>query len=259
MVGSPFDIHFPTLMPTQQSLWSDKKSAILQKLSKVEIQALMLHNKRIELKQGQTWYIQEEGDSRIYIVDRGYARQCRLLPAADRRIILSFLRPADVFGDFPGSTAPVNYSDYIEAAQDVRPIAIESIVFWDVLKNHPNFMMRLIEILSQQQERLQKRVLSISIKDVYARVSETLLDVSEKLGENCTHGDCQRYVALTHQEISDLSGIARPTVSKVISELLQAGILKKHERHVGLIDLGIFLKMTEEGASALNKESDKHS
>ncbi len=246
-------------MPTQQSLWNDKKSAILQQLSKVEVQALMLRSKRIELKQGQAWYIQEGGDSRIYIVDRGYARQCRLLPTDDRRIILSFLRPSDIFGDFPGSTSPVNYSDYIEAAQDVRLISIEAPVFWDVLKNHPNFMMRLIEILSQQQDRLQKRVLSISIKDVYARVSETLLDVSEKFGENCTHGDCQRYVALTHQEISDLSGIARPTVSKVISELLQAGILKKHERHLGLANLERLLMVTEKGIETLNAKSDKHS
>jgi CRP-like cAMP-binding protein len=253
MVHTTLDIHLPTLMQTPQSLWDHKKSTILQQLSKDDLAALEAHTIRMALEPKQSWYFQEAENSCVYILDRGYARRCRLLPSEERRVILGFLRPADIFGDFPGATSFNSENDYIEAAEAIHLIAIESEVFWDVLKKHPNFMMRLIEILTQQQERLQKRVLSASIKDVYARVAEVLLDVSEKLDESqALKGSYERYVALTHQEISDLSGIARPTVSKTISEMLRAGILSKQERHLGLNHIPNLMAVTDHGCQALS-------
>lgn len=252
MVTKELNIFFTYIMQKQQTIWEQKKKDIIQQLSKADIESLISHSQRTELSPGQIWYLNEEGNSRIYILDRGYVRMCRLVEEDDRRVILGFLGPSDIFGDLPGTVALMQAgANYIEAVQDTRLISIESPVFWEVLKKYPNFMMRLIEILSQQQQRLEKRVLSLSVKDVYARIAETLLDLAEKFGENCSEGNCQSHIALTHQDISDLAGIARPTVSKVIAGFIRAGVLRKHKRHLGLSNMSELLAVAEQGFQAI--------
>lgn len=228
------DLLFKCAMQDSQLIWEQKKSKILEQLSADEMNALLSHSTRHNKARGELFYPNESDTPRIYILDRGYIRFCRITEEGGR-LITGFLGPADLFGSiFPNAKANPE-ADFIEVVREARLIGIEADIFKGILQKHPSFLMRLVEIMESRQQQLENRVLSLVTKDVYAQTAEILLELSEKFGENCLEEpDLSRHIALTHQEIADLVGVARPTVSKIISELLKAGYLRKHQQHLCL-------------------------
>jgi CRP/FNR family cyclic AMP-dependent transcriptional regulator len=228
------DLLFKCAMQDNQLIWEQKKTKILEQLSPEEGKSLLAHSIRYTQDRGEIFYPSESDVPRIYIMDRGYIRFCRITEDGGR-VITGFLGPADIFGSIFAPTKASNEADFIEVVREARLIGIETEAFKRVLQQHPNFMMRLLEILETRQQQLEHRVLSLVTKDVYAQTAEILIELSEKFGENCLEEpDLSRHIALTHQEIADLVGVARPTVSKIISELLKGGLLRKHNHHLCL-------------------------
>ncbi|MEB3287910.1 MAG: Crp/Fnr family transcriptional regulator [Vampirovibrionales bacterium] len=227
------NVTFKCAMDTHQAVWEHKKSKILEQLSPVDVSQLLEHSTRINKKRGELLYLSEIEKSCIYILDKGYIRSCRLTPDG-RRLITGFMGPADLFGSFFQLPQSEN-TDYIEIVREARLISIETQTFKSVLEKYPLFMMRLLEIMENRKCRLENRILSLISKDIYAQTAEVLLELSDKFGESCaTDPDMMRDIGLTHQEIADLIGIARPTVSKVISDFLKADLLRKHHHNLCL-------------------------
>lgn len=142
----------------------------------------------------------------IYILARGYRRLCQITDEG-QRIIAGFLGPADLFGQLFPTPKPDREEHCIEIVREARIIGVETDLFKMILQGHPQFLLRLMDILEIRQHRWERRVLSLVSKDVYAQTAKILIELSEAFGEHCQDDpDCVRHIALTHQEISDLVG-----------------------------------------------------
>lgn len=245
------EVVFQCAMLDHQALWEQKKSRIMEQLAPDEVKLLLGHSLRLVKQRGETLYLGDDDVARMYILDRGYVRFCRMKEDGGR-LITGFLGPADIFGPIftdaaAGSPHGAN-DDFIEVVREARLIAVESSVFRAVLERHPAFLLRMVEILEARKTRLEKRVLSLVAKDVYAQTAEILLELSGKFGETCACDPALACdISLTHQEIADLVGVARPTVSKVISDMLKADLLRKHRQNLCLYNRQGIAILAEQG------------
>lgn len=90
--------------------------------------------------------------------------------------------------------------------------------FQSVCQQIPSLQMRLAELMDQHIRELQQRLVTSLDKDIPTRIYEVIWPIACRIGKKVQGG----YIispALTHQEIADLVGISRETVTRAIPTL----------------------------------------
>jgi CRP-like cAMP-binding protein len=214
-------------LPTTERLWHEKKIDILNQLTPAELIILQRASSRLFKTRGEMLWRDDEWRDRqnVYIVDQGFLRICQSNPEGKRHI-LAMLGPADFFGHIAPGVSTLTRPYTFEVVRDVRLIVIDALAFQSVLKNHFNLAMQLIKLMDERQKQLERRISGFFFKDVYTRLADLLLELTEKYGEPSLENG-QWELQITHQELSDFLGVARQTVSTIMSEFSTLGILTK--------------------------------
>lgn len=99
--------------------------------------------------------------------------------------------------------------------------------FIDCIGEHPGIAMGIIRHLTGRMRVLTDKVKSLALLDVYGRVRQTLLDLSEEQGG-------QRVIAerITHQEIANMVGASREMVTRILKDLATGGYIEVGNRRI---------------------------
>ncbi|MFN3477308.1 MAG: Crp/Fnr family transcriptional regulator [Candidatus Methylomirabilales bacterium] len=179
--------------------------------------------------------ISSPGDraDRIYFLAEGKVRIVR--PGErGRRAILGFINPGELFGE---------HAILVEGVMENRAEAIEkgvvchitSRTFRRLLMREPALTLRLAQIIIRRHQILENRVAGLILKDVTARLAERLLNLFKEQGIPCRHG-YETETAITRQDLADLVGAARPTISSALNILKRRGLIHLVGRAICLID-----------------------
>jgi len=87
--------------------------------------------------------------------------------------------------------------------------------------------VRFLQTLTKRVRYLTEIVKNLALRDVYGRVIFTLKMLSEKEND-----DCVIKLRLRHQDIASMVGSSREMVSKIMKELMEAGVLQKVDQHI---------------------------
>jgi CRP/FNR family cyclic AMP-dependent transcriptional regulator len=97
-----------------------------------------------------------------------------------------------------------------------------------VLDQHPNIGRQLVRNLAQRVRKLTADVKSLALQDVYGRVANVLMDLSEE------RGDGSLYIPekLTQQDIADRVGASREMVARILKDLTIGEYIRFEGRHI---------------------------
>jgi CRP/FNR family transcriptional regulator, anaerobic regulatory protein len=131
--------------------------------------------------------------------------------------------------------------------RDARLIGIEAEALQRVLKNHFNLTLQLIQHMAARQTSLEKQISSFFSKDIHARLADLILELAQKYGE-CAADSDRWELEITHQELSDFLGVARQTVSCIMSEFSNLGLLEKQGQKLHIKNQARLKAIIEQGA-----------
>lgn len=244
-------------MDSLQRQWYSKKESILKQLTDDEVGLINKHTTRIQKVRSEIFWLDEDSRPMVYILDHGFIRMCRTNDDG-KRLITEILGPSEIFGMVVPGLAPTESDDYAEIVRDARILAVHADVFHTILEKHSPMMIRLIQIIETRRRAMEKRIYSFLSKDVCARTVELLLDIGQKYGEDCPFAPgIYRDVHLTHQEIADLLGVARPTISGLVSDLIKTDVVRKHKHFLCLHDVDKMKAVAELGFKGLELSKSK--
>ncbi len=233
-------------MSNQQAAWDIRKEEILRQFSREELSLLEASTVRVRKARGEAVFLDEGESPKVYIVDEGYVRVCHLT-GDGKRFIMGVLGPGEFFGAVTPDLSLESPEELLEVVREAKLLVIEAGVFHGILKNHPDMMLRLAQLLELKKRHFQKRLTSVLFKDITARTAELLLELFGKTGED--------QLQITHQEIADMLGAARPVVSNVLSRMTKAGVLGKQGVALCLLNRAAMADLWENGAAALGVQS----
>lgn len=95
----------------------------------------------------------------------------------------------------------------------------------------PDFAMTLLNLQARSIRMLSSQVSSITFLQADCRIARLLIQLSER----DKSGKC--YVRLTHEEIGDIIGVSRITVSKILNSMGANKIIKTGYREIMIEDL----------------------
>jgi CRP/FNR family transcriptional regulator, nitrogen fixation regulation protein len=159
-----------------------------------------------------------EGDPTDYmfLVVSGTVRTCRTYETGTRSIIAFYLP-----GDLLGWTNAAKHSLSVEAATDAIILFLKRSVLLSVASQERGFANTLLAATTNELLRTQEHAMMIS-RSAQCRVAKFLTDLWIRLGK----ADCLD-IPMSHQDIADHLGLTIETVSRVITTLEQAGLVRR--------------------------------
>jgi len=158
----------------------------------------------------------------VYILKTGQVKIYELSSQA-KEVILWFCFPAEIFG-LSETTNEAKRSVYAHACADSDVYLIQRNAFNHFLLQHPDAAMCTIDLLSCRLRGLSDLISNLTSDDVTSRVIKLLIRMSSLYGAQ-EKEVLSINIQLTHQEIADMVGASRQTVSSTINQLKREGLL----------------------------------
>lgn len=140
-------------MDQQQTAWFMRKEEILGQLTREELATLDANATRLRKEKGETIFLDEGEDQKLYIIDEGYARICHLTDDG-KRFIIGVMGPGEFFGATTPDLSAAESEEIVEVVRNIRLIIIDARVFHDVLKAHPAMVLRLAQLTELKKRHL---------------------------------------------------------------------------------------------------------
>jgi CRP/FNR family transcriptional regulator, cyclic AMP receptor protein len=189
-------------------------------------------------RRNQVIFMEEETGNYMYLVLSGKVKVAKA-SSGGKETILAIHRTGDFFGEMSlldGKTAPATVS----AMEDSKIISVSGADFHKYLMHNEKVMLQIINVLCARLRQVwQTQSLSSSTAD--ARIRMGIYQLAKRHGIQDAHGTIID-LKITHQELADMVGTSRETVTRVLAHLREQGIVEVDQRRMTLLDPQALLK-----------------
>jgi CRP-like cAMP-binding protein len=148
------------------------------------------------------------------------------------------LAPAFLFGKMN------RYPVHITSEGKVTILSIPRDLFLGILQESEKVLVNFINIVSSRGQFLSNKIKFLSFSTIKGKLAHYLLDLSAQAGSD--------HFMLPHSQaqLSELFGVARPSVGRAMSEMNRDGIFRTEGKRVVILDRsGLTSYLNEAGAS----------
>jgi CRP-like cAMP-binding protein len=188
----------------------------------------------IERRMPKHHTIVEEGlpGDYMYVIREGQVKVTKL-SGDGREKILELLGPGDFFGEM-SLLDNAERSASVKSLTETRILALARNDFLKELRRNPDLAMAVIQELTRRVRTMDEQASALS----FQRVKERTQGLLRRLAKEAPEPDGRRATpALTHQQIADMIGTSRETVTRVVKRLKAQGWLEQRgKRYVVPID-----------------------
>ena len=175
------------------------------------------------LPQGAVIFVEGQKPSGIFMLCEG---QAKLFTTSrqGRTLILRIARQGEVLG-FPAVVADTPYQLTAEAVQPCRLNFVSREDFLQFLKMHYDAFLHCAQQMSRNSERAYDVLRSIGLShSISGRVAKFLLDSAS--GSPASNGAVRATLVLTHEEIGQLTGTCRETITRTLARFRKKGVVE---------------------------------
>jgi CRP/FNR family transcriptional regulator, cyclic AMP receptor protein len=170
----------------------------------------------------QVILLENDWGGSVYFILEGWVK-IRTYNLEGKEVTLNILGQGELFGEMAALDEVPRSTDVITLA----PTMIGSMPSQDFVKlvtTEPIAGVRLAQLMARRLRQVNRR-LRLRESDSQSRVADTLLFLAEGQGKKGQKGT--EIPNLPHRELSSLSGLARETVTRVLTKLEKKGLIKR--------------------------------
>ena len=179
---------------------------------------------------------QSQGET-FFIIISGVVKVTRLSDDG-REVILAILGESDFFGEMSlldGEGRSAN----IVANEQSEVVTLSRSDFLDWLQKYPKIAIALLEELAVRLRKSDQHIESLSLSDSEQRIGVTLIRLAEELG-TIKRGDVNVKNLPYQQDIANMAGTSRETVSRTLKLLETKNLLKRDGRNLTIYKFDLF-------------------
>lgn len=219
-------------MKTAQKLFTLKQSEIFESFNPVELGRLLGILEELELPKHHVLFSPGDPCDAIFFIEKGRVRVTRLSPEG-KTVILALLGPGELIGEAAWECS--EHDSYAETLDESRIYQIGRDAFQNFIRQNPEFGLRLIQILGGRLKQAQARIEDLVFRQVPSRVARLLLTLAENHGRVTPSGIRVEF-PLTHQEIADMVGSSRVTVTQILNKFRSSNWIDIESKRVTIHD-----------------------
>lgn len=221
-----------------EDAWSDAHANFLSSLSEAETCDLMKYSRRLDLKSRGHLFRAGDLSNDVYIVAHGCIRLFQI-SSAGKETILWFSFPGEIFGMAELSRGNGRQIHAV-ANEATQVYSITRRDFTNFLGTHPEAAMKAIGILSARVRALGYALVGMASDNVETRIARLLMRLAAASSDTrcCTgtnNGELCVNVRMTHQDIANLIGASRQTVTTTLVNLRKQGAVRMVKNHIHIV------------------------
>lgn len=219
---------------TDINLQALKQIPIFSHLNEEDLQDL---NKAVitrKYKKGMLIFVEGEPGDALYFVRKGVVKLSKTMEDG-REQILHYVKEGDIFAEvllFDGGPFPAT-AQVVEEAEIgiIHNQAIENF-----LHQHPHLTLQILKVMSKRLRQAQAQIQNLAQNNTLRRLIITLLKLAQDYGENTPDG-LKINLVLGQQDLANMIGSSRETVTRFISELKKAKVIKINRQYITILDM----------------------
>lgn len=209
-----------------------RRVAPFRELGPRELEAVAQALRERSFAKGQVIFTEEDTGQYMYVVKSGRVKVSRWLPSG-REVILAVHPAGDCFGELSlldGRTLPAT----VTAMVPTTILSLHRSRFLELL-SQPGFALALLRTLCARFRDAWRQIEILTHHHAEARIRTALHQMCETRGEQTDEG-VRIEVPLTHRELASITGVSRETVTRVLGQLGERGLLRADGRRIVVPD-----------------------
>ncbi len=179
---------------------------------------------------GAILFVEGQDPRGVYIICNGRVKLTTSAPDG-KSLILRIAEPGELAG-LPGTISGKPYEATAEALEPTQVNFIARDAFLQFLRDHGEVALRVAEVLSEICHATYQEVrylgLCGSAGEKFARFLLDLAETSERNARAAGNGSRHLQLTLTHEEIAQMIGASRETVTRLFTDFKRKRLIEVH-------------------------------
>ncbi len=209
-----------------------RSAPFFQGLPEAALEKAIVHVVTRNHPANQVILLENDWGGSVYFILNGWVK-IRTYNLDGKEVTLNILGTGEVFGEMASLDEVPRSTDVITLA----PTVIGNMPaqdFVQLIHTEPMAGVRLAQLMAKRLRQVNRR-LRLRESDSMSRVADTLLFLADGQGKRSQKGT--EIPNLPHREISSLSGLARETVTRVLTKLEKKGMIKRDSEILCIPDI----------------------
>lgn len=206
---------------------------IFQDLSREELVAIERATTMITCPAGRVFYIPGETGEVLFLLKRGRVQIYCLSPDG-RKLTVKILEPMTFFGEM-AILGQGMYDTFAEAMDECLICVMSRQDVIRLLLSKPQVAARICEELARRMIETEQRLEELAFKSVDSRLAGLLIRLA---------GQGDELVGYSHQELAELLGIYRETVTNVLGQLKSRGWIEIQRKRIRLVNRQALIELS---------------
>jgi CRP-like cAMP-binding protein len=194
------------------------------------------------LKEGDAVFRQGEPVQNFFVLLSGHLKVIQTTPDGEQ-VVVRYVNPGDVFG-IARAMGRTNYPATATAVQESLAVAWPA-QEWDALiSGNAQFASSALQTVGQRLQDAHSRIRELSTEEVEQRVARAIVRLVHESGEPTDDGVLINF-PITRQDIAEMTGTTLHTVSRLLSQWKEQGLVDTGRRRVLVRDADKLRRLAE--------------
>ncbi|MCL4515606.1 MAG: Crp/Fnr family transcriptional regulator [Firmicutes bacterium] len=178
---------------------------------------------------GAVLFFSDEPGDALFVIKDGSVK-IYLLAGDGREKTLAIFGKGDFFGEMALLDEGPR-SAIAETLEETHLLVVDKANFTRLLESTPRMALKIIRVLTERLRQANAQLEGLAFTDVRTRVAGTLKRLAAEHGV-AAEGGVRIGIRLTHQQLANLAGTSRETVTRILCELQDEGELAMDGKYI---------------------------
>ncbi|MAG94534.1 MAG: transcriptional regulator [Planctomycetaceae bacterium] len=214
--------------------WYLKNCDLFQRISAEQVQRIEACSRSRSFERNSLVYLPSDSSDAVLLLVSGRVKLYHIT-SDGKQALLALIEPGELFGEL-ALVEPGQREEFAEARVASQIVLIPRNQIELLMNEHPQVALSATRLIGLRRKRVERRLKSLLFRSNRERLIFLLLELAEKYGQACPEG-VELNVRLSHQELANIIGSTRETVTVLLGELQQERSLLIRRRRITLCDV----------------------
>ncbi|GJM40497.1 MAG: cyclic nucleotide-binding protein [Ardenticatenaceae bacterium] len=186
---------------------------------------------------GKIFYMPEDSGEVLFLLKKGRVQLYRIAPNG-KKLVVATLGPGAIFGEM-SLVGQGMHNTFAESVDECVLCVMSRPDVERLVQEKPEVAFRFVEALGNRLTQLESHLEDIAFKSIPTRLAALLLKLDKEQGGR------QTVTGYTHQDLSEMLGTYRETVTQTLNDLKADGLISIARKQVVLLNMPRLHKLAE--------------
>jgi len=203
----------------------DRKAECFRKLTKTELKKFHDSKSTVTYRKGETIIKQGTQFTHVVSFNEGLAKLV-VEGETEKNVMIGLVKPSEILGG-PGMFENNRYAFSVIALTKSKICLIDASIFKKIIQTNDEFAESFLSTFSTRYIQAINRLVSITQKQMYGRVAEALLYLSDSI-----YLTDEFNMDLSRLELAEFTGMSKESVSRIFREFKEDDLISTHGRTI---------------------------